>query len=49
MISYDDPESLRHEAEFVRDRGLGGMMYWEHSQNQDQVLLTTIYQNLRRR
>lgn len=47
MISYDDPESLRHESEFVRNRGLGGIMYWEHSHNEDQVLLTTIHQNLR--
>lgn len=47
MISFDDPESLRHEAEFVRERGLGGIMYWEHSHNEDQQLLSTLYENLR--
>lgn len=47
MISYDDPESLSHKADFVRDRGIGGIMYWEQSHDPDQILLDAIYQNLR--
>ncbi len=31
MISYDDPQSLRLKAEYVRDHKLGGAMFWELS------------------
>jgi chitinase len=31
MISYDDPESLRIKAEYVRRNNLGGVMCWELS------------------
>ncbi|MGQ9908489.1 MAG: glycoside hydrolase family 18 protein [Candidatus Flexifilum sp.] len=42
-ITYDDPESLARKAEYVRDRGFGGMMFWELSADDDAAaLLTTI-------
>jgi len=31
MISYDDPESLRCKAQFIRQEKLGGAMIWELS------------------
>jgi chitinase len=31
MISYDDPESLRLKAEYVKKKKLGGVMIWELS------------------
>ncbi len=49
FISYDDPESLRHKAEYVRASGLGGIMYWEHSHDPNEVLLDAIYTNISRR
>lgn len=49
LISYDDPESMKHKAEFVRSRNLGGIMYWEHSHDPDETLLDAIHENLRRR
>lgn len=39
FISYDDPQSLAAKARFVRAQGLGGMMYWEQSQDPDGELL----------
>jgi len=33
FMSYDDTQSLKLKADFVRARGLGGMMYWEQSQD----------------
>ncbi len=43
MISYDDPESLAKKAEYVRANGLGGIMFWEISQDTaDSALLTAI-------
>ncbi len=47
FITYDDEESLRHKAEFVKAKGLGGVMYWEHSHDPDEALLTVLYRGLR--
>lgn len=33
FVSYDDPESLAAKASYVVQHGLGGMMYWEQSQD----------------
>lgn len=33
FVTYDDPQSLKAKAEFVRKKKLGGMMYWEQSQD----------------
>ncbi|MDX2160371.1 MAG: glycoside hydrolase family 18 protein [bacterium] len=47
MISYDDPESLTVKAEYVREMGLGGVMFWELSGDDDQAsLLTSLYETL---
>jgi chitinase len=47
MISYDDPESLGHKARYVRDRGLGGMLAWELSGDDEQhSLIEAIADNL---
>jgi len=42
FVSYDDPQSLALKAQFVRSRRLGGMMYWEHSQDPDGELFGAI-------
>lgn len=47
FITYDDEESLRHKADFVKAQGLGGVMYWEHSHDPDEVLLGVLFQHLR--
>jgi len=33
FVTYDDPESLRTKASYVRDQGLAGVMIWELSQD----------------
>jgi chitinase len=49
MLSYDDPESLRNKADFARGQGLGGVMIWELSQDDDQAsLLGALNEGLRR-
>jgi chitinase len=35
MVSYDDPESLRLKAAYVKSNHLGGVMIWELSQDDD--------------
>lgn len=43
MISYEDPESLAQKAAYVRANGLGGIMFWEISQDTaDSALLNAI-------
>jgi len=45
FITYDDPQSLRAKAHYVRARGLGGIMYWEHRQD-DGTLLEALREGL---
>ena len=46
FITYDDPESLRAKASFVKSHRLGGIMYWEQSHDPDGRLLSTIFESL---
>ena len=39
FVSYDDPRSIELKAAFARARGLGGIMFWELSQDADGALL----------
>lgn len=38
FITYEDPDSLRAKSAFVRARGLGGVMYREHRQDDGTLL-----------
>ena len=42
FISYDDEESLRSKARYVREQGLGGAMFWEYSNNRSGELLRAL-------
>ena len=42
FITYEDAESIRAKAQYVRDLGLGGMMFWELSQDRNDELLDAI-------
>lgn len=46
MISYDDPQALKAKAAFVRERGLGGVMYWEQSTDPEEQLLDVVREAL---
>jgi chitinase len=47
MITYDDPKSLTAKAAYVLEHGLGGIMFWELSQDSaDSALLTAIWDGL---
>ena len=48
FISYDDPQSLAIKADYVRQHHLGGMMFWELSQDYNGELLDVIAQAMRR-
>lgn len=46
LISYDDPQSLALKAEYVKQKGLGGMMYWEQRQDDNEQLLDVLHTQL---
>ena len=48
FITYEDPQSLRAKMEYVRSHGLGGVMFWELSQDRDGELLDTIRAGLQK-
>ncbi|WP_109127176.1 glycoside hydrolase family 18 protein [Dyella sp. C11] len=48
FISYEDPQSLRAKTAFVKEKGLGGVMYWEHGLDRNEQLLDVLDQGLGR-
>jgi chitinase len=47
FITYEDPESLRLKSRYIRDRGLGGVMFWEYYADPTGALLETLAKELR--
>jgi chitinase len=43
FVSYEDPQSLSLKAAYVRQQGLGGIMFWEYNGDPSGTLLSTIY------
>jgi chitinase len=48
FISYDDPQSIALKARYVLQHRLGGVMFWELSQDHDDELLDVIDRGLAR-
>jgi chitinase len=47
MVSYEDPNSLKIKADFVKKTGLQGIMVWELSQdNKKHELLKALADSL---
>lgn len=46
LISYDDPGSLQYKCEYLKEAGLLGIMYWEHSCDDTGTLLSAIHRAL---
>ena len=46
FLSYDDELSIKHKCDFVKQKNLLGIMYWEHSCDETRKLLRTIGENL---
>jgi len=46
FVSYDDPESLRGKSLYIRERGLGGAMFWEYYADSSGALLGTLFTEL---
>ncbi len=46
LITYDDPESLAAKAAWVKAHHLGGIMFWQAGQDDDNQLLDAIWNGL---
>ena len=33
LISFDTPQEIQRKADYIKEKGLGGAMYWEMSQD----------------
>lgn len=47
FITYDDPESLRRKAEYVKSRSLRGVMFWAYKQGEAWELLNALYEGMK--
>jgi GH18 family chitinase len=47
FVGYDDPESLRAKARYIREHGLAGAMFWEYNADRTGDLLRTLFTELR--
>jgi chitinase len=46
FITYDDPQSIRAKVQYVKAHHLGGMMFWELSEDRNEELLDVIVRSL---
>ena len=46
LLSYEDPEALPYKVQYLKEKGLLGIMYWEHSCDSTLALLSSIYNEL---
>jgi chitinase len=46
FISYEDEESIRLKMEYLKQKGLGGVMFWEYSADYQKRLQKAIAENL---
>ena len=47
FISWETPKEVRLKAEYIKEKGLGGAMFWEYSLDKDQELLNNLFENLK--
>lgn len=45
-ITYEDPESISKKAQYIRQKGLKGAMFWELSEDNTWLLIQSLYENL---
>ena len=47
LISYESPEAIRRKCLYVKEKGLLGIMYWEHGCDPERVLLTVMSETMK--
>ena len=44
FLSFESPEAIRRKCLYVKEKGLLGIMYWEHGCDPERVLLDAMYE-----
>ncbi|QTE22205.1 glycoside hydrolase family 18 protein [Polaribacter cellanae] len=47
FISWETPKEIKLKTEFIKEKGLGGAMFWEYSLDKDQELLNALSKNMK--
>ncbi|HAE91599.1 glycoside hydrolase family 18 protein [Tissierella praeacuta] len=47
FISYENEESIEHKGEYIKSKGLGGVMIWELSNDPNKILLDKLNKKLK--
>lgn len=47
FISWETPKEVALKSKFIKEKGLGGAMFWEYSLDNNQELLNTLYKNIK--
>lgn len=46
FISYDDEQSLKYKANYVKENDLAGLMFWEYSHDDSHTLVDVLHRSL---
>jgi chitinase len=46
FVSYENPTSIGSKTQYIKEKGLGGGMFWEYSLDSNQELLNALYEGL---
>ena len=46
FITYENPRSIACKVEYVKEKELGGIMYWQNAHDYNDLLITAINENL---
>lgn len=47
FVSFESPEAIRRKCLYVKERGLLGIMYWEHGCDPSRELLTVMWETMK--
>lgn len=47
FISWETPKEIKLKSEFVKQKGLGGAMFWEYSLDNNQELLNHLFESMK--
>ncbi|KJD31181.1 chitinase [Tamlana nanhaiensis] len=47
FISWETPKEIKLKSDFIKEKGLGGAMFWEYSLDDNKELLNTLYNSIR--
>jgi chitinase len=46
LVVYDDEESVKYKCEYVKEKNMAGIMFWQYASDPKEYLLTAVNQHL---